>query len=109
MTSDNGPTLADQVTRLYDIIGGYHATNLLEIGRELGVWTTLTRSPGLSSQILAMRLKTDTFYTDVLCRTALAFGLLDREGNGWRMARTSTRSWATRTRPSTWRARRRCT
>ena len=68
------------------MIGGYHATNLIEIGRELGVWEALTQSPGIASPMLAMRLKTDTFYTDVLCRTALAFGIVDRQGNGWRMA-----------------------
>jgi SAM-dependent methyltransferase len=85
-TSSPEPTMAEQVTKLYDIIGGYHATNLLEIGRDLGVWTALTESPGITSPVLAMRLKTDTFYTDVLCRTALAFGIVDRKGAGWRMA-----------------------
>jgi hypothetical protein len=29
------PTLADQVSRLYDLIGGYHATQLIEIGGQL--------------------------------------------------------------------------
>jgi hypothetical protein len=53
------PTLADQVSRLYDLIAGYHATHLLEIARELGVWEELTRSPGLASGALADRLGTD--------------------------------------------------
>ena len=79
------PSLADQVSRLYDLIGGYHATNLLEIARELGVWDALARAPGTTSDELAERLGTDPFYTDALCRTALAFGFLDREGVGWRM------------------------
>jgi SAM-dependent methyltransferase len=35
---------------------------------------------------LATELGTDPFYTDVLCRTAFSFGLLEREGPGWRMA-----------------------
>ena len=39
------PTLADQVSRLYDLIAGYHATQLIEIARELGVWEALTSSP----------------------------------------------------------------
>ena len=30
------PTLADQVSKLYELVAGYHATNLLEIARELG-------------------------------------------------------------------------
>ena len=80
------PQLADQVSRLYDLIGGYHATHLLEIARELGVWEALARRPGRTSGELAAELATDPFYTDVLCRTAFAFGLLEREGDGWRMA-----------------------
>ena len=71
------PTLADQVSKLYELVAGYHATNLLEIARELGAWEALTQSPGLTSEALAARLGTHPFYTDVLCRTAFAFGLLD--------------------------------
>ena len=90
MTTDptpppGAPTLADQVSRLYDLVAGYHATHLMEIARELGVWAALTASPGLTSDELAGRLGTDRFYTDVLCRTAFSFGLLAREGAGWRM------------------------
>ena len=80
------PTLADQVSRLYDLVAGYHATHMMEIARELGVWEALTRNPGLASGELAERLGTDPYYTDVLCRTGFSFGLLDREGDGWRMA-----------------------
>jgi SAM-dependent methyltransferase len=80
------PTLADQVSRLYELVAGYHATHLLEIARELGVWEALAESPGLTSEGLAMRLSTDQFYTDVLCRTAFSFGLLERDGAGWRLA-----------------------
>src|SRR5262249_39840790 len=29
---------------------------------------------------------TDPFYTNILCRTAFSFGLLQRDGQGWRMA-----------------------
>lgn len=84
--STTAPALADQITRLYDLIAGYHATHLIEIGRELGAWTALTETPGLTSDALADRLGTDAFYTDVLCRTAFAFEVLDRDGEGWRMA-----------------------
>lgn len=80
------PTLADQVSRLYDLIAGYHATHLLEIARELGVWEALAHEPGMTSEALATRLATHPFYTDVLCRTAFGFGLLERDGAGWRMA-----------------------
>lgn len=79
------PTLSDQVTRLYDVIAGYHATNLIEIARELGVWEVITAQPGITSDELARRLRTLPFYTDVLCRTAFAFGFLERDGAGWRM------------------------
>jgi SAM-dependent methyltransferase len=79
------PSLSDQVSRLYEIIGGYHATNLLKIAHELGVWAAITSKPGVTSQQLAGQLGTNAFYTDVLCRTAFAFGLLDRLGDGWQM------------------------
>ncbi len=80
-----GPSLADQVSRLYDLIAGYHLTNLIEVGREVGVWDTVTARPGISSRALAAALGTDPDYTDVLCRTAFAFEILERDGNGWRM------------------------
>ena len=83
---DGAPTLADQVSKLYDLIAGFHATHLLEIARQLGVWEALTERPGTTSADLAGRLGTDAFYTDVLCRTAFSFGLLARDGEGWRMA-----------------------
>lgn len=80
------PTLPEQVTKLYDLIAGYHATHLLEIGRELGVWEAITARPGITAAALATQLGTDAFYTDTLVRTAFALELLEREGAGWRMA-----------------------
>jgi SAM-dependent methyltransferase len=85
-TSRESPTLADQVTRLYDLIGGYHATNLVEIGRELGVWATVAAQPGIGTAELARRLRIDPGYAETLCVTALAFELVERDGDGWRMA-----------------------
>jgi hypothetical protein len=82
----DSPTLADQVSKLFDLMAGYHVTHLVEIARELGVWDALTQNPGRISSDLAETLGTDAFYTDVLCRTAFSFGLLDRDGDGWRMA-----------------------
>ena len=89
MTADprpaGSPALADQVSKLYELIAGYHATHMIEIGHQLGAWAALTEDPGLTSEALADRLGTNSFYTDVLCRTAFAFELLDRDGEGWRM------------------------
>jgi SAM-dependent methyltransferase len=82
----DSPTLADQVSKLYDLVAGYHITHLVELARELGVWDALTQNPGRISSDLAETLGTDAFYTDVLCRTAFSFGLLNRDGDGWRMA-----------------------
>ena len=80
------PTLPEQVTKLYDLIAGFHATYLLSVGRDLGAWEAITASPGITSDALAARLAVDPYYTDVLCRTAFAFELIDREATGWRMA-----------------------
>jgi SAM-dependent methyltransferase len=81
-----GPSLADQVSRLYDLIAGYHLTNLIEVAREVGVWDWMAAHPGVDSRHLAASLGTDPDYTDVLCKTAFAFELLERDGDGWRMA-----------------------
>src|SRR5256885_8577710 len=80
------PTLPQQVTKLYDLIAGYHATHLLEIGRELGVWEAITAQPGIPSDALAAKLGIARFYTDVLAPTAFALELVDKAGDGWRMA-----------------------
>jgi SAM-dependent methyltransferase len=83
------PTLPDQITRLYDLIAGYHATHLIEIGRQLGVWEALAATPGITAADLALRLGCHPFYTEILCKTAFAFELLERTregGAGWRMA-----------------------
>jgi SAM-dependent methyltransferase len=85
-TAATAPTLPQQVTKLYDLIAGYHATYLIEIARELGVWDAITSQPGITSDRIATLTGADAFYTDALCRTAFAFELLDREGEGWRMA-----------------------
>ncbi len=77
--------MAEQVSRLYDLIAGYHLTNLLEVGRELGVWEEVTRRPGIDSAAVADALKLDSDYIDILCRTALSFQILERDGDGWRM------------------------
>ena len=81
-----GPTLAEQVSRLYDLIAGYHLTNLIEVARDVGIWERIAARPGIDSAALATAAGTDPRYTDVLCRTALAFELLERDGAGWRMA-----------------------
>ena len=39
----------------------------------------------MDSAALAGALTTDPDYTDILCRTAFAFQILERDGDGWRM------------------------
>ena len=55
--SENNPaatlTLADQVSKLYELVAGYRATHLLEIARELGVCETFTESSFTESFPLA--------------------------------------------------------
>ena len=84
--AQTAPSLTDQVTRMYDLLAGYHGTHLLEIARELGIWRTLTANPGMAPDGLADALGLDRFYTGILCKTAFSLGFLDREGDGWRMA-----------------------
>ena len=84
--SEQEPTRVEQVTKLLNLISGYHATHLLEIARELGILELITAEPGVTARELAKRLGTEPFYSEVLCRTAFAFDLLARERDGWRMA-----------------------
>ena len=95
------PTLADQVSKLYELIAGYHATHMVEIGRELGVWEALTQSPGLTSEELAASLGTDASTPMCFAGRPSPSGCLNGTvaGGGWR--RISTRSSATPTRAST--------
>ena len=62
----DSPTLADQASKLYDLVAGYHVTHLVEIARELGVWDTLTQNPGQISSELAESLGTDYAGVDLL-------------------------------------------
>jgi len=84
--SETNLTLPDQVTKLYEIIAGFHTTNLIEIGRELGVWEFLVANPGAASDHVSTSLDLEPFYVDVLCRTAFGAGLVDRRSDGWQMA-----------------------
>jgi ubiquinone/menaquinone biosynthesis C-methylase UbiE len=80
------PTLPEQVTKLYDLISGFHATYLLSVGRDLGVWEAITATPGITSDELAAKLGIDPYYTRTLCKTAFAFELVVNDGHGWVMA-----------------------
>ncbi len=79
-------TIADQVTRLYESIAGFHTTHMLEVGRELGIWTYLAAHPGATSEAVAASGDLNPFYTDILCKTALSAGVLERSAEGWEMA-----------------------
>jgi SAM-dependent methyltransferase len=86
MSARDDVTIADQVTRLYESIAGFHTTHMLEVGRELGIWTYLTEHPGATSDEIASAGDLNPFYTDVLCKTALSAGVLQRGAGGWEMA-----------------------
>ena len=81
-----GPSLAGQVSKLYDLIAGYHVTHLLEIARELGVWGGADAAP--RHHLRGSR--GEAGHRALLHRRALPhgvlLGLLERDGDGWRMA-----------------------
>ena len=105
-----GPSLADQVSRLYDLIAGYHLTNLIEVAREVGrLGARSPPSPGIASAKLAAELGTDPA-TRTSCagpRSRSSSSSARATAGGWRP--TWTRSSATRRRPSTSAGRRRST
>ena len=51
-----GPSMAEQVSRLYDLIAGYHVTNLIEVARAVGAWERISSRPGIDSRSLAAEL-----------------------------------------------------
>lgn len=56
------------------------------MGLRSGLIATLDARPGRTADDLADALGLDHFYVSVWCRSALAAGVLDRAGDGYRLA-----------------------
>ncbi len=81
------PTIQEQAPVLLAHAAGFVGHRTITIGLRSGLVATLAeQSSALGSEALADRLGLDPFYTGVWCRSALAAGLLTRDGDGYRLA-----------------------
>jgi SAM-dependent methyltransferase len=78
-------TLPEQASVLLGHVAGYMSHRTIDIGLRYGIIAELAASPGSSPDDLAGALRMDDFYLSVWCRGALAAGILDRDGDGYRL------------------------
>ncbi len=79
------PTAPAQASTLLGHIAGYASHRTIAMGLRQGLIAHFTRSPGRSAADVAAALGFDEFYVSVWCRSALAAGVLGRDGAGYRV------------------------
>jgi hypothetical protein len=84
-TSERG--IAETAPVLLTLVAGYVGHRTVAMGLRQGLLQSLADRPGCSAEQLAARLHLDPFYVGVWCRAALAAGILDRSGDGYRLVR----------------------
>jgi SAM-dependent methyltransferase len=84
----SGPTLAEQAPALVGLLAGYAGHRTVEMGLRHGLVRELADAgnAGLDVEELAERTGFDPFYLSVWLRSAVAAGVCDRIGNGYRLA-----------------------
>ncbi|WP_219416010.1 class I SAM-dependent methyltransferase [Pseudonocardia nigra] len=84
--SAGAPSVADQVPVLMTQVAGYVGHRTIAIGLRGGLVRAVAERPGSTADDLAEHLALDNFYVSVWCRSALAAGVLVRDGGGLRLA-----------------------
>jgi SAM-dependent methyltransferase len=84
----SGPTLAEQAPTLVGMLAGYAGSRTVEMGLRHGLVRKLADAgdAGLDAEKLAERTGFDAFYLSVWLRSALAAGVCERRGAGYRLA-----------------------
>lgn len=86
-TEPTTPSVAQQAKHLLGHVAGYASHRTVGIGLRSGLIEALAERPGgATSDELAAELGFDPFYVSVWCRSALAAGLCERTGGGYRLA-----------------------
>jgi SAM-dependent methyltransferase len=80
------PTVAEQAPKLLGHIAGYVAHRTIAMGLRTGLVRAAAERPGGTVAAIATAAGVDDFYAGVWCRSALAAGVLDRAGDGYRLA-----------------------
>jgi SAM-dependent methyltransferase len=81
-----GPSLTDTAPALLSLVAGYVGHRTIAIGLRRGLIRQVADHPGTTADDLADALGLDPFYVSVWCRAAVAAGVLDRDGTGFRTA-----------------------
>ena len=84
--TDTGPTPQAQAGLLLGHVAGYMGLRTIEMGLRAGLVSEIASRPGVTPDDLAARLGMDGFYVSVWCRAAFAAGVLERDGDGYRLA-----------------------
>lgn len=88
-TAPATPSVADQAPALLGHVAGYAAHRTVAMGIRQGLVQALADAPpsqSVGDDALAAQLGLDPFYVGVWCRSALAAGVCQREGDGYRLA-----------------------
>ena len=80
------PTVAQQAPILLGQIAGYVGHRTIAMGLRRGLVRAIADQPGSTTGELAELLGLDPFYAAVWARSALAAGVLERAGEGYRLA-----------------------
>jgi len=80
------PTVAEQMPLLLNHIAGFVGHRTIAMGLRAGLVRALADRPGADVDALADSLGFDPFYVSVWCRSALAAGVAERAGSGFRLA-----------------------
>ena len=83
--SGTAPTLADTAPKVLSLLAGYVGHRTVSIGLSTGLVRALADRPGSTPDDLADERGLDQFYVSVWCRAALAAGLIERDGAGYRL------------------------
>jgi SAM-dependent methyltransferase len=84
--SPSAPTLADTAPKVLSLIAGYVGHRTVTIGLRTGLIATLDAHPGTTADELADARGLDPFYVSVWCRAAVGAGIVERSGEGLRLA-----------------------
>jgi SAM-dependent methyltransferase len=84
--STAGPTLAEAAPVVLSLAAGYAGHRTVSMGLRRGLIRRLADHPGSSADTLAEALALDPFYVSVWCRSAVAAGIAERDGEGFRLA-----------------------
>ncbi len=85
-TTTSTPSPQEQSKALLTQAAGYVGHRTIAMGLRSGLVAALAARPGATAADLADALDFDDFYVSVWCRSALAAGVVERAGRGYRLA-----------------------